>query len=199
MWSNILANLRAAVVATVVLTVVFGLGYPALMTAFAQTAFSNKANGSLITSNGKVVGSKLAAQAFTSPKYFHERPSGTSPAYNAAGTTFANLGPTDARLTTEVKQQVKAILKLEGPYNPGLTVHDIPVDAVTTSGSGIDPDISPAYAELQARRVAAVRHLPLATVQGLIKQKTDGRSLGFFGEPGVNVLELNLALDKERT
>ena len=91
----------------------------------------------------------------------------------------------------------QAILKLEGPYNPGLTIHDIPVDAVVTSASGIDPDISPAYAQLQARRVAAVRHVPLATVQRLIKQNTDGRSLGFFGEPGVNVLELNLALDKE--
>jgi potassium-transporting ATPase KdpC subunit len=199
MWSNIIGNLRAALVATVVLTVVFGLGYPALMTAFAQTAFSNKANGSLITRNGKVVGSRLAAQAFTSPKYFHERPSGTSPAYNAAGTTFANLGPTDAALATAVHQQIAAILKLEGPYNPGLTVHDIPVDAVTTSGSGIDPDISPAYAQLQARRIAAVRHLPPATVQKLIKQNTNGRSLGFFGEPGVNVLELNLALDKETT
>ena len=156
MWSNIIGNLRAALVTTVVLTVVFGLGYPALMTAFAQTAFSNKANGSLITLNGKVVGSKLAAQAFTSPKYFHERPSGTSPAYNAAGTTFANLGPTDAALATAVHQQIAAILKLEGPYNAGLTVHDIPVDAVTTSGSGIDPDISPPMRS--CRRAALPRY-----------------------------------------
>ena len=92
---------------------------------------------------------------------------------------------------------MQAILKLEGPYNPGLTVHDIPVDAVVTSASGIDPEISPAYAQLQARRVAAVRHLPLATVQKLISQHTVGRWIGIFGEPGVNVLELNLALDKE--
>jgi potassium-transporting ATPase KdpC subunit len=197
MLKDIIGNLRGALVATVVLTVVFGFGYPALMTAFAQATFSNKANGSLITSNGKVVGSKLSAQSFTSAKYFHERPSGTTPAYNAAGTTFANLGPTDPALAKAVQANVQAILKLEGPYNPGLTVHDIPVDAVTTSGSGIDPDISPAYAALQSRRIAAVRHLPLATVQHLIKQSTDGRSLGVFGEPGVNVLELNIALDKE--
>jgi potassium-transporting ATPase KdpC subunit len=96
-----------------------------------------------------------------------------------------------------VRQNAQAILKLEKPYNPGLTIHQIPVDAVVPSGSGIDPDISPAYAQLQARRIAAVRHLPLATVQTLIQQNTDGRALGFFGEPGVNVLELNLALDKQ--
>jgi K+-transporting ATPase ATPase C chain len=197
MRSMILRDLRTAAIATVVLTIIFGLGYPALMTGFAQVAFKSQANGSLITVKGKVVGSALAAQAFTSPKYFMERPSATSPAYNAAGTTFSNLGPTDPALATEVHTQIEAILKLEGPYNPGLTVHDIPVDAVVASGSGIAPEISIAYADLQARRVAAVRHLPLATVQALIKKYTDGRSWGIFGEPGVNVLELNLALDRE--
>jgi len=197
MGKNVLRDLKGAVAATVVLTIVFGLGYPALMTGIAQLTFHNKANGSLITVNGKVVGSKLAAQGFTSAKYFHERPSATSPAYNAAATTFGNLGPTDPALATAVHQQIAAILKLEGPYNPGLTVHDIPVDAVTTSGSGIDPDISPAYAQLQSARIAAVRKIPLATVKQLIKKYTDGRSLGLFGEPGVNVLELNIALDKE--
>jgi potassium-transporting ATPase KdpC subunit len=197
MGKNVIRDLKGAVAATVVLTLVFGLGYPALMTGIAQLTFHNKANGSLITLNGKVVGSKLAAQGFTSAKYFHERPSATSPAYNAAATTFGNLGPTDPALATAVKQQVAAILKLEGPYNPGLTVHDIPVDAVTTSGSGIDPEISPAYAQLQSARVAAVRKLPLTTVKQLIKKYTVGRSLGLFGEPGVNVLELNIALDKE--
>jgi K+-transporting ATPase ATPase C chain len=196
MHTMILRDLKTAVVATVVLTVIFGLGYPALMTGFAQVAFRSQADGSLITVHGKVVGSALAAQAFTSPKYFMERPSATSPAYNAAGTTFSNLGPTDPALATEVHQQITAILKLERPYNPGLTVGDIPVDAVVPSGSGIDPEISPAYANLQARRVAAVRHLPLATVQALIKRYTEGRSWGFFGEPGVNVLELNIALDQ---
>jgi len=189
-------NLVSSVLAIVVLTAVFGFGYPALMTGFATVAFPNQAGGSLISVNGKVVGSKLAAQSFTWPRYFHERPSGTSPAYNAAATTFANLGPTSSDLATNVKAAAAAILKLEGPYNPGLTIHQIPVDAVTTSASGIDPDISPAYAALQSARVAAVRHLPLATVQKLVKQSTDGRSWSFFGEPGVNVLELNIALDK---
>jgi K+-transporting ATPase ATPase C chain len=151
----------------------------------------------LISVGGKVVGSRLTAQAFSKPQYFHERPSATSPAYNAAGTTFANLGPTNPALAKAIKEQAAAILRLELPYNPGLTIHDIPVDAVTTSASGVDPDISPAYAQLQARRVAAVRHLPLATVERLIRAHTDGRSLGFLGEPGANVLELNIALDKE--
>lgn len=189
-------NLVSSVLAIVVLTAVFGFGYPALMTGFATVAFPHQAGGSLISVNGKVVGSKLAAQSFTWPRYFHERPSATSPAYNAAATTFANLGPTSSDLATNVKAAAAAILKLEGPYNPGLTIHQIPVDAVTTSASGIDPDISPAYAALQSARVAAVRHLPLATVQKLVKQNTDGRSWSFFGEPGVNVLELNIALDK---
>jgi K+-transporting ATPase ATPase C chain len=189
-------NLVSSALAIVVITAVFGFGYPALMTGFASVAFPQQAGGSLVKVNGKVVGSKLAAQAFTSAEYFHERPSGTSPAYNAAGTTFANLGPTSPDLAKNIHAAAEAILKLEGPYNPGLTIHQIPVDAVTTSGSGIDPDISPAYAALQSRRVAAVRHLPLVTVQKLIKQNTDGRSWGFFGEPGVNVLELNIALDK---
>jgi K+-transporting ATPase ATPase C chain len=142
------------------------------------------------------VGSTLAAQSFTSPRYFHERPSATSPAYNAAGTTFSNLGPTNPALAKLVHANVQAILKLERPYNADLTIHQIPVDAVVPSGSGIDPDITPAYARLQARRVAALRKLPLATVQKLIEQITAGRVLGFFGEPGVNVLQLNLALDK---
>src|SRR5262249_30620924 len=128
--------------------------------------------------------------------YFHPRPSATSPAYNAGATTFANLGPTNPQLAKNVKAAAAAILKLEGPYNPGLTLHGVPVDAVTTSGSGIDTDISPANPALQSRRIAAVRHLPLATVQKLISENTDGRSWGFFGEPGVNVLKLNLALDR---
>jgi len=191
-----LRALFASVVAIVVLTAVFGLGYPALMTGFAQLAMSHQANGSLIRADGRLVGSSLAAQSFTWPKYFHERPSATSPAYNPAFTTFSNLGPTNPALATLVKQNAAAILKLEGPYNPGLTIHQIPVDAVVPSGSGIDPEISIAYADLQANRVAAVRHLQLATVQKLIEEHTDGRTLGFFGEPGVNVLELNLALDK---
>jgi potassium-transporting ATPase KdpC subunit len=191
-----LRALLGSVVAIVVFTVVLGFAYPALMTGFAQLTMSHQANGSLVVRDGKVVGSSLAAQEFTSPRYFHERPSATSPAYNAAFTTFSNLGPTNPALAKLVQTNVTAILKLETPYNPGLTTHQIPVDAVVPSGSGIDPDISIAYAQLQARRVAAVRHLPLATVQQLIEQNTAGRWLGFLGEPGVNVLELNLALDK---
>ena len=187
-----------SIVAVVVMTVVFGLLYPLVFTGFAQLAFADKANGSLVQRDGNVIGSKLAAQAFTRPQYFHPRPSATARAYNAAATTFANLGPTNPDLAKAVKQQADAILKLERPYNPGLRIGDIPVDAVTTSGSGIDPDISPAYARLQSRRIAAVRHLPLATVQKLISENTDGRSLGFFDEPGVNVLELNLALDRAK-
>jgi potassium-transporting ATPase KdpC subunit len=194
-----LRDLKSGVIAVVLLTVVFGLALPAIFTGFARVAFSHQADGSLITVGGKVVGSRLTAQAFTKPQYFHERPSATSPAYNAAGTTFANLGPSNPDLAKNVAAAAQAILKLEGPYNPGLTIHAIPVDAVTTSASGVDPDISPAYAQLQARRVAAVRHLPLSTVERLIRAHTDGRSLGFLGEPGVNVLELNVALDKENT
>ena len=190
-------DFKSSAIAVVVLTVVLGLALPALFTGFAQLAFSNQANGSLIKRDGEVVGSRLAAQAFTSPRYFHERPSATTPPYNAGGTTFSNLGPTSPQLAKQVRRYALAILELERPYNPSLTIHEIPVDAVTTSGSGIDPDISPAYAQLQARRVAAVRHLSLRTVLDLIKEHTDGRSLGFFGEPGVNVFELNLALDRE--
>jgi K+-transporting ATPase ATPase C chain len=193
-----LRDLKSSALATVVLTLFFGLALPALFTGFAQLAFSGKANGSLVKVNGTVVGSRLAAQSFTKAKYFHERPSATVPPYNAGGTTFANLGPTSTDLAANVRKQAQAILKLERPYNPGMTIHDIPVDAVTTSGSGIDPQISPAYAELQTRRVAALRHLPLTTLRRLISENTVGRSWGFFGEPGVNVLELNLALDRER-
>jgi K+-transporting ATPase ATPase C chain len=193
-----LRDLKSSVIAVVVLTLVFGLALPALFTGFAQVAFSSQADGSLIKVNGQVVGSRLAAQAFTKPKYFHERPSATAPPYNAGGTTFANLGPTNPDLAKNVRTAALAILKLERPFNPGLRIGDIPVDAVTTSGSGIDPAISPANAQLQARRVAAVRGLPLTRVQQLISDNTDGRSLGFLGEPAVNVLELNLALDKEQ-
>ena len=190
-----LRALLASVLAIVVLTVVLGFGYPALMTGVAQVTMSHQANGSLIERNGHVVGSSLAAQAFTSPRYFHERPSATSPPYNAGFTTFSNLGPTNPALAKLVKQNAAAILKLEGSYDPGLTIDQIPVDAVVPSGSGIDPEISIAYADLQAPRVAAVRHLPLPTVQHLIGEHTVGRQLDFLGEAGVNVLQLNLALD----
>ncbi|HEY2741974.1 MAG TPA: potassium-transporting ATPase subunit KdpC [Gaiellaceae bacterium] len=192
-----LRALFASVVAIVVSTVVLGFAYPALMTGVAQLTLSHQANGSLVRRGGRVIGSSLAAQSFSFPGYFHERPSATSPAYNPSFTTFSNLGPTNPALAKLVRQNAAAILKLEGPYNPGLTIHQIPVDAVVPSGSGIDPEISIAYANLQARRVAAVRHLPLATVQQLIEKHTRQRTFAFLGEPGVNVLELNLAIDQQ--
>jgi K+-transporting ATPase ATPase C chain len=191
--------LGRSVIAVVVFTVVFGLAYPIVFTGFAQLAFSDKADGSLVERDGKVVGSKLAAQAFTKPGYFHSRPSATAPEYNAAATTFANLGPTNPDLAKAVRERAEAILKLEARYNPGLTIGDIPVDAVTTSASGIDPHISPANADLQAARVAEVRGLARDRVEELIEEHTEGRWLGLFGERGVNVLELNLTLDEETT
>lgn len=186
--------LRSAIV-IVASTLMLGFVYPAVMVAIGQIAFSHQANGSLIQRDGRTVGSKLAAQAFNGPRYFHPRPSAV--AYNADGTSFSNLGPNSKALAKLVHERIGKIMQLERPYNPGLKVGDIPVDAVTASGSGIDPDVSKAYAELQAPRIAAVRRLPLATVEKLISDHVDGRSLGFLGEPGVNVLELNLALDQE--
>ena len=185
-------DIYRSAVAIIASTAVLGFAYPVLMVLVGQAAFNNQANGSLITVNGRTVGSKLAAQSFNGPRWFHERPSAV--AYNADGTSFSNLGPNSKELARLVRTRIHDILRLEGPYNPGLTVKDIPVDAVTASGSGIDPEISRAYAELQSRRIAAVWHLPLAAVQSLINQHVDGRFLGFLGEPGVNVLELNLAL-----
>ena len=192
-------SLVSSVIAVVIFTAVLGFGYPALMTGFGQVAFADKANGSLVEQNGKVVGSELAAQGFTKPQYFHERPSATSPAYNAAGTTFDNLGPTNPDLQKQIDGYARAILKLERPYNPGLTKGEIPVDAVTTSGSGSTRTSRPHTPS--SRRAA----LPLCATsrsrrsQQLIDDATDGRSLGFLGEPGVNVLKLNLALDERQT
>jgi K+-transporting ATPase ATPase C chain len=195
----IMRTLGRSVIAVVVLTLVFGLIYPIVFTGFAQVAFADKADGSLIERDGTVVGSKLAAQAFTKPEYFHPRPSATAPEYNAAATTFANLGPTNPDLAKAVRDRIAAILRLERPYNPGFRIGDIPVDAVTTSASGIDPHISPANAQMQTARVAKERGLSEERVQELIDENTDDRWLGIFGEPGVNVLELNLSLDKETT
>jgi K+-transporting ATPase ATPase C chain len=193
----IVRALGRSVIAVVVLTVVFGLVYPIVFTGFAQLVFPNKADGSLIERDGQVVGSRLAAQAFTKSEYFHPRPSATAPEYNAGATTFANLGPTNPDLAKAVEERIDAILELERPFNPGLDAGDIPVDAVTTSASGIDPHISPANARLQTARVAELRGISEDRVRELIDDATDGRFLGIFGEPGVNVLELNLALDQE--
>lgn len=191
--------LRLAGVATgmiVVLTGLLGILYPLFMTGAAQVLFPAKADGSLVKLDGEVVGSELAGQVFTSPAYFHTRPSATTPPYNASGTTFANLGPNTLALREAVDGYIADALARERPYNPGLAAEDLPVDMVTTSGSGIDPHVSEANARLQAARVAAVRQVPIERVLDLIEQNTEGRSLGFLGEPGVNVLLLNLDLDQ---
>jgi potassium-transporting ATPase KdpC subunit len=197
MQTHIANDIRRSLIAIAVTTLFLGLLYPAVMTGFAQLAFGDNANGSLIRRDGRTVGSSLAGQRFTGPRYFHSRPSATAPPYNAGGTTFSNLGPNSKAEYDAVKQRIATVMKLERPYNPDVRVGDIPVDAVTASGSGIDPDISRAYAELQAPRIAAERGISLDRVHSLIDEHVDGRFLGFFGEPGVNVLELNLALDQE--
>jgi K+-transporting ATPase ATPase C chain len=189
-------DLIASAIAVVVFTVLFGLVYPLAITGAAQLAFPHAAGGSRIERDGKVVGSSLVGQDFKgNPRYFQSRPSATG--YNPAGTFFDNLGPNSAALRDQLAASVRAYLALEGRDNPGLRAKDIPVDAVQASASGVDPHISPANAAIQARRVARVRGLPLARVQRLVKDNTDGRALGVLGEPGVNVLELNLALDRE--
>jgi K+-transporting ATPase ATPase C chain len=194
-------ELLTAAIAILVLTVVLGLAYPLVMTGISQVAFPNKANGSQIEVDGKVVGSRLIAQAFTlkdgkpDPRYFQPRPSQTK--YSATGTFFSNRGPNSAVGRFFYRDALAAYLALEQRYDPGLTAAKVPVDAVTTSGSGVDPQISKANARIQAHRIAAVRGIPLARVDGLVEDSTSGRFLGVIGEPGVNVLELNLALDKE--
>ena len=184
-------------------TVLCGIIYPVVMWGVAQAAFKNQADGSLVTSNGKVVGSSLLCQEFTDakgnplPQYFQPRPSsavnsadktdsGCDPGFSAA----ANLGPNNPDLVTDVKTLQKQIAAFDH-----VPVSAIPPDAVTSSGSGLDPDISPANAGIQVARVAAARHLPVSEVQSLVSQNTDGRDIGFLGEPGVNVLKLNIALD----
>jgi potassium-transporting ATPase KdpC subunit len=219
----------------IVLTIVFGLGYPLLVTGAGQLVFPGKADGSLIKSNGVVVGSALIGQQFyknvtgangkvsmskgspvtqPEPKYFQTRPSGTSPADNAEASSFANYGPNSTLTVAALQGNIATYLCMntrvpyttcdskgfsaaDPLYDPHLTkASEVPVDAADTSASGIDPDISVANAKIQAYRVATVRHLSLATVNRLVAKYTTGRSLGFFGEPGVDVLELNLALDR---
>jgi K+-transporting ATPase ATPase C chain len=194
-------ELTTAAIAILVLTVVLGLAYPLVMTGISQVAFPSKADGSQVEVDGKVVGSRLVAKAFTlkggkpNPRYFQPRPSQSD--YSATGTFFSNRGPNSAVGRFFYRDALASYLNLERRYDSGLTAAKVPVDAVTTSGSGVDPHISKANAAIQAHRIAAVRHLPLARVNALIKSNTDGRFLGVIGEPGVNVLELNLALDKE--
>ncbi len=192
----VLRPLGVALGMVLVLTALVGVAYPLAMTGAARALFPDASRGSLVELDGEVVGSALAGQEFTSPAYFHSRPSATTPAYDPSATTFANLGPNTLALQEAVRDRVAAALALEGPYTPGLTASDLPVDMVTTSGSGIDPHISPANARLQAARIAAVRDLPRDRVLRLIDGATEGRSLGFLGQEGVNVLLLNLDLDR---
>src|SRR5215475_16072705 len=185
------AQIRPAIVILVLLSVVTGVVYPALVTAIAQVIFPREANGSLIVKNGTVVGSALIGQPFDDPKYFWGRPSATSPFQDNAGSSSgSNLGPTNPALTRAVQERVNA-LKAADLDNKA----PVPVDLVTTSGSGLDPHVSPAAALYQVGRVAKARKLDEAAVRRLVEQSTEGRQFGFLGEPRVNVLALNLALD----
>jgi K+-transporting ATPase ATPase C chain len=178
-------------------TLALGLAYPLVMTGIAQVAFPHKADGSLIkNAGGKVIGSTLLARDVkAAPRYFHPRPSATG--YSASVTYFANRGPNQRATKILTRQHIDAYIKSEKPYNPQLTPTRVPIDAATFSASGVDPHISEANAAIQARRVAAVRRIPLDRVRSLIADSTDGRGLGVFGEPGVNTTTLNLALDQE--
>ncbi len=189
-------ELTTSLLAVVVFTLLLGLAYPFGVWAIGQVAFKGAADGSLVHVGGKLVGSSLIGQDFSKhPQYFQSRPSADK--YDPAATFFANRGPNQASAVVFYKEGLRSYLALERPYDPGLTAAQVPVDAVTASASGVDPHISQANARIQAHRIAAVRHLSLARVNELIAQHTDGRFAGFLGEPGVNVLELNIALDKE--
>jgi potassium-transporting ATPase KdpC subunit len=211
-------DIVTSTIAIVVLTVLLGVIYPLVITGVSQVAFPGNANGQKVYVNGRLVGSRIIGQSFQrpvlekngkpkeeeeelvtepDPNYFQSRPSATEGgAYNAAASTFSNRGPNGKATAEADAEQLKAYLALERPYDRGLTAAEVPVDAVNTSGSNLDPEISQANAWIQAHRIAARRRLSLAAVDGLISKYTDARGLGFSGEPGVNVLELNLALDR---
>lgn len=187
-------DLVSSVLAVVVLTLVLGLAYSLVITGIAQVVFPGKANGSKVSFEGRVVGSKLVGQEFTGKAYFHSRPSATG--YSGDVTFFGNAGPNSAELRDAIRKNLAVYVRREKPYDHSLNREQVPVDAVTESASGVDPQISEANARIQAHRVAAVRGLPLAQVEELIVDHTDGRSLGVLGEPGVNVLQLNIALEE---
>jgi potassium-transporting ATPase KdpC subunit len=211
-------DIVTSIIAVVVFTVLLGLVYPLAITGISQVAFPGKANGQKIYVNGKLVGSGIIGQNFGTPvlekngkpkevkgaivtepdpRYFQSRPSATEGGSdNAAASTFSNKGPNSVKTKEADEENIKAYLELNKPYDPSLSAATIPVDAVNTSASGIDPEISQANARIQAYRIAAVRHLAPSDVDALISKYTDARGLGFSGEPGVNVLELNLALDR---
>jgi len=181
-------NLVIAIWFTLVTTVMFGILYPLAVTGLAQVLFPARANGQLIEKNGKLVGSRIIGQTFTEPGYFHSRPSNAGTGYDATASSGSNLGPTNKTLIDRVKTDVQSA-QAENPSTP------VPVDLVTASGSGLDPEISPAAAEFQVPRVARVRAMKEEDVRTLIQKHTKGRDMGFLGEPRVNVLELNLDLD----
>ena len=211
-------DIVTSVIAMIVFTVLLGLVYPLLITGASQVAFPGNANGQKVYVNGRLVGSKIIGQSFkrpvleangkpkeeegelvteADPRYFQSRPSATEGgAYNAAASTFSNRGPNDLVTKEEDEANIKEYLELNRPYDTTLTVGQIPVDAVNTSASNLDPEISQANAWIQAHRIAAKRGLSLSEVDALIAKYTDSRGLGFSGERGVNVLELNLALDR---
>lgn len=187
-----LRQLQPALLVAVVFTLICGLIYPMVATAIGQVAFHDQANGSIVTRNGKPVGSSLIGQSFVSPRYFHPRPSAAGAGYDGSASSGSNLGPTNTDFLNTVTERV-ATYRTENRLAADAAV---PVDAVTSSGSGLDPHISVANAHLQARRVAAQRGLDIAVVLTLVDRHTDERDLGVLGEPGVNVLTLNLALDR---
>jgi K+-transporting ATPase ATPase C chain len=187
---NTLKHVGTSVLYTIVSVVIFGLAYPLVMTGISQLAFPAQANGSMIYVNGKAVGSGIIGQLWTKPQYFHGRPSAAGKGYDPTSTGATNFGPTSKKLTDQTKTTIAALKK----ENPDATI-PVPMDLVTSSASGIDPDVSPEGALYQAPRVAKARNLPVDKVDELIAQHTRGRTFGFLGEPRVNVMELNRALD----
>jgi K+-transporting ATPase ATPase C chain len=186
-----LSQLKPAIILMLVLTVLIGLIYPLAVTGLSQLLFPSRANGSLVERNGKVIGSELIGQSFTKPGYFRSRPSAAGAGYDAAASSGSNLGPTNKILIARVDSLVKAY-QAENPGKP------VPIDMVTTSGSGLDPHITPANAEFQVLRVARERGISEQAVAELVRTSTEGRQLGFLGEPCVNVLKLNMALDDQK-
>ena len=190
MPSTIRGQIRPAIVLTIALCIITGLIYPGVVTGLAQLLFPRRANGSLVEAHGRTVGSVLIGQSFTRPEYFHPRPSAAGAGYDATASGGSNEGPTNRALAADIAARVDRVYRLDGTRGP------VPSDIVTASASGLDPDISPANAMLQVPRVARARGVSAASVRALVEHHIDGRQFGIFGEPRVNVLLLNLALDQ---